>query len=131
MKRLVTHVLALLLLFTAAASAVDGPLPFGVTVGDQAATYKAGEPFAQLEKPVAADASITVDTKADLSIINVNKTGADGQPDPAAQPAIIILQGTNKGTLAQTMDKQKLGVGKYLLSITAGENTATIKFEIK
>lgn len=121
---------ALALLFTPAFAA-DGPLPFAVTLADQAATHAAGEPFASLAKPVAADAAISVETKADLTIINVHKAGADGLPDASAQPAIILLQGTNKGTLAQTMDKQKLAPGKYLISITAGEQTASIKFEIK
>ena len=131
MKHFVTRFLTTLILLSTSALAVDGPLPFGVTIGGQTATYKEGQPYAQVEKPVTADAAITVDTKEEVSIINVNKTGADGDPDPAAQPAIILLQGTNKGSLAQTVDKQKLGAGKYLISITSGELTATIKFEIK
>jgi hypothetical protein len=103
-----------------------------VKVGEQTATHKAGEPFAQIEKAVTADAAISIGVKAEMAIINVHKTAADGTtPDQSAQPAIIIFQGTNKGTLDQTMDKQKLSAGKYLLSITAGENTATIKFEVK
>lgn len=131
MKNIAVRFFAALVLFSSAALANDGPLPFAVTVGDQAATHKAGEAFAQLDKPVAADAALTVDTKADLTIVNVHKAGADGQPDPAGQPAIILLQGTSKGTLAQTMDKQTLAPGKYFLSITSGERTASIKFEVK
>lgn len=127
------HLLASLAVLLVASSAAfaDGPLPFAVTVGDQKATHKPGEAFAQIDTAVAADAALSVDSKADLIIVNVHKQGADGQPDQAAQPAIILLQGTSKGTLAQTMDKQKLAPGKYFLSITSGENTASIKFEIK
>ena len=131
MQRFLTQIFAALLLYSTAAFAADGPLPFAVTVGDQAAAHKTGQAFAQLDQPVAADAAISVETKADLTIINVHKAGADGQPDSASQPAIILLQGTSKGTLAQTMDKQKLAAGKYFLSITSGEQTASIKFEIK
>jgi hypothetical protein len=134
MKHSVLKSLAILLLagISAGTAAAEGPLPFEVKVGDQTATYKAGEPFAQIEKPVAADAAISIGNKAEMTIVNVHKTAADGTtPDQATQPAIIIFQGTNKGTLDQTMDKQKLSAGKYLLSITSGENTATIKFEVK
>ena len=102
-----------------------------VTIGGQAATHKVGEPFAVVADAVAADAAISIETKADLTIINAHKAGTDGQPDPASQPAVILLQGTNKGTLSQTMDKQKLAPGKYLLSVTSGENTASIRIEIK
>ena len=48
-----------------------------------------------------------------------------------AQPAVILLQGTNKGTLAGTMDKQKLAPGSYLLSVIAGGKTATILFKVE
>ena len=134
MKHSVLKSLAILILAGASVGTADaeGPLPFEVKVGEQTATHKAGEPFAQIEKPVTADAAISIGAKAEMAIINVHKTAADGTtPDQTAQPAIIIFQGTNKGTLDQTMDKQKLSAGKYLLSITAGENTATIKFEVK
>lgn len=124
--------LGLLTAFTGLSSLhAEGSLPFAVNVGGQAATYKAGEPFAKLEKPVAANAPLSVAVKADMTIINVHKLKADGTTDEAAQPAIILLQGTDKGSLDQTMDKQKLPAGKYLLSITAGEATATIQFEIQ
>lgn len=132
MKHSVLKVLAALFLVITGAQAADGPLPFSVKVGEQSATHKAGEPFAKVEKPVAADAALELGVKAEMSIINVHKTAADGTtPDQSAQPAIILLQGTNKGNLGQTMDKAKLAPGKYLLSITAGQNTATIQFEIK
>jgi len=104
-------------------------LPFPVTVGGQAA--KDGTPFAKLAEPVAADAKIEVGAKADLVIINVHKAKADGTPDSGGQPAIILLQGTTKGALDQTMDKQKLAPGKYFLSIVAGEKTASIQFSVK
>ncbi len=131
MKPLFAFCLAVLVLFTVPALANDGPLPFAVTVGDQAATHQTGQAFALVAKPVAADAVLSVDSQAELVIINVHKAGADGQPDPATQPAVILLQGTRKGTLAQTMDKQKLSPGKYFLSIVSGEKTASIKFEIQ
>ncbi len=104
-------------------------LPFPVTVGGQ--TAKEGVPFAKLDEPVAANAAIEIGAKSDLIIINVHKAKADGSPDSGGQPAIILLQGTTKGALDQTMDKQKLAPGKYFLSVTAGERSASIQFTIK
>lgn len=104
-------------------------LPFPVTVGGQAA--KDGTPFAKLTEPVAANAPIEVGAKADMIIINVHKAKADGSPVEGQQPAIILMQGTTKGALDKTMDKKKLEPGKYFLSITAGEKTASIQFTIK
>jgi hypothetical protein len=115
----------------ASVSAADGPLPFSVTVGGQPAAHKSGEPFAHLASPVAADAPVKVGAKADLTIINVHRLQANGTPDPAVQPAIILLQGTSEGSLDATMDRQKLATGTYLLSVTSGEATASIKFEVK
>ena len=110
----------------------DGSLPFGVSLGGQAATYKKGEPFAKVANPVKNDAAIEVAAKADGTIIiNVNKTDAKGAPAPGGQPAIIILQSTNKGTLAGTMDKQKLAPGSYLLNVIADGKTASILFTVE
>ncbi|MEO6739502.1 MAG: hypothetical protein ABIP20_04570 [Chthoniobacteraceae bacterium] len=110
----------------------DGSLPFPVSVGGQAATYKKGEPFAKLAKPVKNDAAIEITDKPDqMIIINVNKTDEKGAPAAGGQPAIIILQNTNKGTLAGTMDKQKLAAGNYMLSVIASGKTASILFKVE
>jgi hypothetical protein len=104
-------------------------LPFTVSVGGQAA--KDGTPFAKLADPVAANATIEIGAKADMIIINVHKTKADGTPDEKTVPAVILLQGTTKGTLEQTMDKKKIPAGNYLISVSAGEKTATIQCTIQ
>ena len=110
----------------------DGSLPFPVSVGGQAATHKKGEPFAKITKAVKNDAPIEVTAKGgEMIIINVNKSNAKGEPAPGGTPAIILLQGTNKGSLAGTMDKQKLAAGDYLLSVVAEGKTATILFKVE
>lgn len=126
-------ILALITTSLVTARAQDATLlPFPVSVGGQAATYKKGEPFAKLAKPVKNDAPIEVTAKADqMIIINVHKTDAKGAPAPGAQPAIILLQGTNKGTLAGTMDKQKIAAGDYILSVVAEGKTSSILFKIE
>ncbi len=127
--------LALLAVFTLGLTAAfaqdDGSLPFPVSIGGQAATYKKGEPFAKLAKPVKSDAAIEVTTKAALTIINVNKTNDKGEPAPGGNPAIIMLQGTNKGSLAGTMDKSKIAPGSYAMSVVADGKTATILFKVE
>ena len=127
MKHLLSTLCTTLLL-TLSSFAGDA-LPFTVSVGGQAA--KEGTPFAKLAEPVAANAEIEVGAKAEMIIINVHKAKADGTPDETATPAIILLQGTSKGTLEQTMDKKKLEPGTYFLSVVAGEKTASIQFSIK
>ena len=126
-------ILALITTSLVTARAQDATsLPFPVSVGGQAATYKKGEPFAKLAKPVKNDAPLEVTAKADrMIIINVHKTDAKGVPAPGAQPAIILLQGTNKGTLAGTMDKQKIAAGDYILSVVAEGKTSSILFKIE
>ncbi|MCE9608763.1 MAG: carboxypeptidase-like regulatory domain-containing protein [Chthoniobacter sp.] len=133
MKTFLLTALSFLTLGLAASRAQDdGSLPFPVSVGGQAATYKKGEPFAKLAKPVKNDAPIDVTAKADqMIIINVHKTDAKGAPVAGAQPAIILLQNTNKGSLAGTMDKQKLAAGDYLLSVVAEGKTSSILFKIE
>ncbi|KAB2645314.1 MAG: hypothetical protein DVB27_10640 [Verrucomicrobia bacterium] len=126
-------ILALITTSLVTARAQDATsLPFPVSVGGQAATYKKGEPFAKLAKPVKNDAPIEVTAKADqMIIINVHKTDAKGTPAPGAQPAIILLQGTNKGTLAGTLDKQKNAAGDSILSVVADGKTSSILFKIE
>jgi hypothetical protein len=133
MKKLLLALLAIVTTGLVTARAQDdGSLPFPVSVGGQAATYKKGEPFAKLAKPVKNDAALEVTAKAgEMIIINVHKTDAKGVPATGAQPAIILLQGTNKGALDGTMDKQKLAAGDYLLSVVASGKTATILFKIE
>jgi len=114
-----------------AVQAQDSSLPFPVSIGGQAATYKAGEPFAKVAKPVKSDAAIEVSAPADMIIINVSKTNEKGEPDAAGQPAVILLQGTNKGALNQSMDKRKFEAGNYIMSVVAAGKTASILFKIE
>lgn len=110
----------------------DGSLPFPVSIGGQAATYTKGEPFAKVAKPVKNNAAIEITAKADgMIIINVAKANDKGEPAEGAQPAVILLQNTNKGTLDGTMDKQKLAAGTYLMNVVAEGRTASIVFMVE
>lgn len=132
MKKILLSILGIVASASLSASAEESTaLPFPVKVAGQAATYKKGEPFAKLDQPVANNADLQVDAKAEMIIVNVGKVNAQNEPDPTKQPAVILLQGTTKTTLDKTMDGKKLEPGTYLLSISAGERTATIKFNVK
>lgn len=131
MKILLLSVLASFALCVAGLAQSNSPLPFSVSLGGTAATAKEGEPFATVAAPVAADAAIAVGAKSHMIIINVSKLGPDGTPDSSAQPAVILLQNSQTGSLAKTMDQQKLASGPCLMSITADGQTALIRCTIK
>jgi hypothetical protein len=109
----------------------DTPLPFPVKVGGQAASHQKGQAFATVAAPVAVGAELEVQAKGDPIIVNIVKVDAKGEPDRAEPPLILLLQGTNKTTLDKTMDGRKPAAGKYLLSISAAERTASILFTVK
>lgn len=132
MKNLSFSILIIMLLSIARVQAEDyTALPFSVSVGGNAAAYKAGEPFAKIDKAVKSDAAIEVDSKAAMIIINVNKVDDKGQAVAGGTPAIIMLQNTNKGTLAGTMDKKALAAGHYLMSLVADGKTASVLITVE
>lgn len=132
MKTIVLALLAVLSLGLGLSRAQEySALPFAVSLGGQAAAYKKGEPFAKVAAAVKNDAAIEVTAQGNPIIINVNKVDAKGQPTPGSVPAVILLQGTNKGSLAGTMDKRKFDAGNYLLSVVAEGKTATILFKVE
>jgi hypothetical protein len=131
MKKFVSGLDGILALGVATLHAQDGSLPFPVSLGDKPATYKAGEPFAKVAKPVKSDAAIEVSAKTDMIIIKVNKTSEKGESETGGQPAVILLQGTNKGALDKSMNKRKFETGNYLLSVVAEGKTASILFKVE
>lgn len=132
MKKLSFSILIIMILALVRVQAEDySALPFPVSVGGNAAAYKAGEPFAKIDKAVKSDAAIEVDSKAAMIIINVTKADDKGQPESGATPAVILLQNTNKGTLAGTMDKKALAAGHYLMSVVADGKTASVLITVE
>ena len=111
-----------------ALSASDS-LPFPVSLGGQAA--KDGIPFAKIANPVAADAELSVESKGDMIIVNVNVVNAKNEPVPGSTPAVILLQGKTKTTIDKTMDGKKLSPGNYVMSVVSEGKTASILFTIK
>lgn len=133
MKSSILPLLATLLLLSPSARAQESTaLPFPVSLGGEAATFTAGEPFAVISKAVKNDAAIEIGAKdGGMIIINVSPVNESGEPVPGQQPSVILLQGTTKGALDGTMDKQKLEPGNYLFSVVADGNTASVLFEVE
>ena len=106
-------------------------LPFGVTIGGHAAKDEGrADSAAIVKEAVDAKAEIVIDAKADMIILNIFPANEDGSPKEGAQAAIIIMQGTNKAGLDQTMDKKPLAEGLYRMNAVAGGNTAIVIFRI-
>ena len=75
--------------------AQESALPFSISIGGQAATAKAGDPFARIDKPVAASAAVEVSAKSSMTIINITPYDVSKKsPVSGVAPAIILLQGT-------------------------------------
>jgi hypothetical protein len=104
-------------------------LPFPVSLGGQAA--QEGTPFAKIANPVAAEAELSVESKSDMIIVNVNMVNAKNEPVPGSTPAAILLQGKTKTTIDKTMDGKKLSAGNYIMSVVSEGKTASILFTIK
>jgi|GEM_PF-2050867 len=114
-------------------AAVADILPFGVTIGGQAARVKPPlDQFGTLAGPVAPDAVISVAASVDSVIVNAFPCDVSGTVDSAAQPAIIVMQKTTSAKLSDTLDKKALPTGKYMLNVVAGQiGTARLVIDVK
>ena len=107
-------------------------LPFGVTLGGQAAAGKAGAIFATVDQPVADNAALAVTVEnPDMVIVNAFPADDAGKEIAGAAPHTILIQKSNKGTLDQTVDKKPLPAGNYLMNVMAGGQTARVFFKVK
>ena len=107
-------------------------LPFAVTVDGQEAVAESEQAvFATINTPVSNKAELAVDDDSGMIILNIFSSDDSGNVKPGIQPVIIILQGDNKTTLDNTMDKKKLDPGCYLMNIMSSGKTARIFFEVK
>ena len=114
-------------------AAEDRPLflPFDITLGGQKAVMQDGnELFAQIDKPVKADAVLELDEEVPMIIINAFPCKDDGTVLETQTAAIILGNNTKQVKLSDTMDKKKLEPGTYLANVVANGKTSRIVFEI-
>ncbi len=128
-----TTALSLLAICLMTLTAYASSLPFGVKVGGQDAVLKSKDAaYSTIAKPVAADAELVVDAKADMIIVNVFPCDEKGNVKTGAQPAIILIQGGNTAKLNSTMDKKPLKPGRYIMNVVVtAKGTSRVMFQVK
>ncbi len=117
----------------AALSAEERPAlyPFDVTLGGTKAEMKAGnEIFAEVSKPVAPDAVLSLEKEVPMLIVNAFPCKEDGSVEETQAVAIIFAQNVKEVKLDATMDKKKLAPGTYLANVVADGKTSRIVFVV-
>lgn len=135
-KQLIPPVVLIAILLAGFAMAQGRPngYPFDVKIGGQPAVV-IKDWFARIPTPISADAEIEAvgQTVSDTMFVNIFKSDAEANVDPANNNAlgIIMVNGTNKAKLNQTLSKQPLPAGTYLANIMANNQTSRVVFVIK
>lgn len=106
-------------------------LPFDLTLGGEKAVMEKGnELFAQIDKPVKADAVLELEAEVPMLIINAFPCDEDGTVQEGQPAAVIFARETKQVKLSDTMDKKKLKPGTYLANVVAEGKTSRIVFEV-
>jgi hypothetical protein len=106
-------------------------LPFDITLGGVKAEMKEGnELFAQIPKPVPADAVMALDAEVPMLIVNAFPCAEDGTVLESQTAAVIFANNVKEVKLDATMDKKKLKPGKYLANVVANGKTSRIVFQV-
>jgi hypothetical protein len=115
------------------AKATHAVLPFPVYVdGEPARVTEQNASYAVIKDAVTPYVEVRAKAEADMLIINVFPCDSDGNVPTGATPAIILGQGTTTVKLSDTMDKQPLTPGNYIMNIVIAElGTARVKFEVE
>ena len=114
-------------------SAEERPLflPFDLTLGDEKAVMKGdNDLFAEITKPVGADALLALDEVVSMLIVNVFPCAEDGTVEESQAAAVIFAKETKEVKLDATMDSKPLKPGTYLANVVAGGKTARIVFQV-
>ena len=125
--------LAILFCLAAPLMAVDREsfYPFDITLGGTKAEMKPGnELFAEVSKPVAADAVLALEKEVPMLIVNAFPCKEDGTVEDAQAAAVIFANNVKEVKLDATMDKKKLPPGTYLANVVAEGKTSRIVFTV-
>ncbi len=130
MRPLLLLLTALLLSSTAFAQEI---LPFGVTLGGQAAAKVDGDTnFAHFPAPVASGAALGVKGATGQVIVNIFPSDAKGKVKDGAQPAILLFDAAETKSINDNMGKTKLQPGWYAANVVCGAlGTSRVLFQIK
>lgn len=106
-------------------------LPFDLTLGGEQAVMENGnELFAQIDKPVKADAVLELEAEVPMLIVNAFPCKEDGTVVESQAAAVIFAKDTKQVKLSDTMDKKKLEPGNYLANVVANGKTSRIVFQV-
>ncbi len=114
-------------------AAEDRPLflPFDITLGGEKAVMADGNDlFAQIDKPVTADAVLELEAEVPMLIVNAFPCKEDGTVLEGQPAAVIFAKETRQVKLSDTMDKKKLEPGNYLANVVANGKTSRIVFQV-
>jgi len=87
--------------------------------------------FSKLNTPVAPDALVQVPGKQESITVNVFPADIQGAVKTGVKPEIILVSGTDHFKLDQTMSKNDLTKGTYLMNIVYGGKTERVLFSVK
>lgn len=123
----------LLLAMTALVLAQDtDPLPFGVTVGGQAAAKTEGNTtHASVPKPVKSGAEMAVQGVKGQVIVNIWPSQEDGKAVSGAQPEILIFDAGAKKSINANMNGKAIPAGWHLANVVAEGKTSRVLFQVK
>jgi len=87
--------------------------------------------LSKLATPVAPDAVVQVPGKQASITVNIFPADANGNPKVGATPEVILAKDTDHFELDDTMSKERLGKGDYLMNIVFGGKTERVAFAVK
>lgn len=128
--------LLLLLLTTvvlSCAAIAQDILPFGVTLGGQAAAKVEGDAlFAHFPAAVASGASMGVKGATGQVIVNIFASDNKGKVADGVQPAILLFDAKETKSINDNMGKTKLKPGWYAANVVCGAlGTSRVLFQVK
>jgi hypothetical protein len=105
--------------------------PFEVTLGGQKAVMKNPDGlFAVVPEPVEGNAKLGIAEKSPMLIVNAFPCNEDGTVLMDRPAAVIFVSDANEVKLDETIDKQKLGPGTYLMNVVAHSKTSRVVFTV-
>jgi len=87
--------------------------------------------LSKLNTPVAPDALVQIPGKQENITVNIFPSDVMGVVKSGLKPEIILVSGTDHFKLDQTMSKNDLVTGTYLMNIVYGGKTERVLFSVK
>lgn len=131
-KRSIHLVLVAIIIMVGAGLGCSKPLP-PVTethIGGMPLDTKSAV-LSKLNTPVAADAVVQIPGKYPSITVNIFPADENGNPKVGATPEVILAKDTDHFKLSDTMSKDKLGKGDYLMNIVYRGQTERVLFTVK